>query len=75
MKILSPLYQRRMPVTLRDLLVHYESRKGILQQLSAWDVAKLDLCLGQILNEQERIGDASCSSTMYIIYENTWSST
>jgi hypothetical protein len=43
-----------MTVTLKDLLIPYESRKGILQQLSAWDVAKLDLYLGGILDEQER---------------------
>ena len=43
-----------MAITLIDLLVRYESRKSILQQLSAWDVAKLDLCLGFILDEQER---------------------
>lgn len=51
----SSPYQDRMTATLIDLLIPHESRKGILQRLSAWDVAKLDLCLGRILDEQERL--------------------
>ncbi|KAF2245403.1 hypothetical protein BU26DRAFT_432860 [Trematosphaeria pertusa] len=43
-----------MAVTLIDVLVPYESRKGILQHLCAWDVAKLDYCLGRVLDNQER---------------------
>jgi hypothetical protein len=43
-----------MTVCLFDLFVPYEPRKCILQHLSAWDVAKLDVFLGRVLDEQER---------------------
>lgn len=43
-----------MALTLMDLLIPYECRKGVLQHLSAWDVAKLDLCLDSVLDERER---------------------
>lgn len=39
---------------LLHLLTPYEIRRGILQHLSAWDIAKLDLVLGHMLDRQER---------------------
>ncbi|KAF1972528.1 hypothetical protein BU23DRAFT_643832 [Bimuria novae-zelandiae CBS 107.79] len=43
-----------MAITLANILTPYESRKIILQCLSAWYIAKLDLCLGGILDKNER---------------------
>ncbi|KAF1965732.1 hypothetical protein BU23DRAFT_426825, partial [Bimuria novae-zelandiae CBS 107.79] len=31
----------------------YDARKRILQHLSAWEIAKLDICLGHVLDERE----------------------
>lgn len=41
-----------MPIT--DILISYEMRKGLLNCLSAFDVAKLDYCLGGFLTLSER---------------------
>ena len=36
------------------ILIPYEIRKSVLQYLSAYDVAKLDECLGRVLDPRER---------------------
>jgi hypothetical protein len=37
-----------------DLLIPYETRRELLQNLSAYDVAKLDVVLGGFLDSKER---------------------
>lgn len=39
---------------LQDILVPYETRKELFSNLSAFDIAKLDVALGHILNENEQ---------------------
>lgn len=39
---------------IRDIVVPYECRKVLLQHLSAYDIAKLDLCLGHFLDRREQ---------------------
>lgn len=39
---------------LLDLFIPYETRKALLQYLSAYDVARLDLSLNHILDDYER---------------------
>lgn len=40
---------------LRDIFVAYDIRRGIFDNLSAFDIAKLDLCLGRLLDPVERL--------------------
>lgn len=44
-----------METTLKNVLIPYDARKGVFLFLSAFDIAKLDLALGHILDENERI--------------------
>ena len=43
-----------MEPTLKNVLIAYEARKAVFSCLSAFDIAKLDLALGHILDESER---------------------
>jgi hypothetical protein len=42
-----------MVVKFLDLFILYDARKRILQHLSAWEIAKLDVCLGHVLDDHE----------------------
>jgi hypothetical protein len=43
-----------MEPTLKNVLIPYEARRAVFSWLSAFDIAKLDLALGHILDERER---------------------
>jgi hypothetical protein len=43
-----------MEPSLKNVLIAYEARKAVFSCLSAFDIAKLDLALGHILDERER---------------------
>lgn len=45
---------RQERVQFSDLFVPYEARIGILQRLCAWDLVKLELSMGGLLDEKER---------------------
>jgi hypothetical protein len=50
----SKASQKDQKLTLFDILIPYPVRKCVLQHISAYDAAKLDLSLGRILTSAER---------------------
>jgi hypothetical protein len=40
-------------MSLRSLLIPYDVRKTVLESLSAYDVAKLDIVMGNVLDASE----------------------